>query len=156
MNVWKRVKMKLDGRDPDVSHRLSVAEQVCTGFTKSEVYRMAVLKRVASLFSGRLHHRRSYVDGQPCRAVRRMDPMGVSIQANPPIFSWGMGARLSNLNADINFRVVHQPIQTNHQHFGWRQQVCKQLIVMLCLALAAGHDESLYHYATCPPSPPLS
>lgn len=29
VSVWRRVKMKLDGRDPDPSKRLSVAEQVC-------------------------------------------------------------------------------------------------------------------------------
>ena len=28
VGVWRRVKMKLDGRDPDSSKRLSVAEQV--------------------------------------------------------------------------------------------------------------------------------
>ena len=28
INVWRRVKGKLDGRDPDPSKRLSVAEQV--------------------------------------------------------------------------------------------------------------------------------
>ena len=28
INVWRRVKGKLDGRDPDASKRLSVAEQV--------------------------------------------------------------------------------------------------------------------------------
>ena len=28
VGVWKRIKMKLDGRDPDVNRRLSVAEQV--------------------------------------------------------------------------------------------------------------------------------
>ncbi len=29
VGVWKRIKMKLDGRDPDINRRLSVAEQVC-------------------------------------------------------------------------------------------------------------------------------
>ena len=28
VGVWRRVKMKLDGRDPDQNKRLSVAEQV--------------------------------------------------------------------------------------------------------------------------------
>ncbi len=28
VGVWRRVKMKLDGRDPDPNHRLSAAEQV--------------------------------------------------------------------------------------------------------------------------------
>jgi len=28
VGVWRRVKMKLDGRDPDSSKRLSVTEQV--------------------------------------------------------------------------------------------------------------------------------
>lgn len=28
VGVWRRIKMKLDGRDPDSSKRLSVAEQV--------------------------------------------------------------------------------------------------------------------------------
>ena len=34
VGVWRRVKMKLDGRDPDQNKRLSVAEQVQnTNFT---------------------------------------------------------------------------------------------------------------------------
>ena len=28
MSVWRRVKMKLEGRDPDPNRRLTVAEQV--------------------------------------------------------------------------------------------------------------------------------
>ena len=28
VGVWRRVKMKLDGRDPDLNKRMSVAEQV--------------------------------------------------------------------------------------------------------------------------------
>ena len=28
VGVWRRVKMKLDGRDPDSNHRLSAADQV--------------------------------------------------------------------------------------------------------------------------------
>lgn len=30
VSVWRRVKMKLDGRDPDLNKRFSVAEQVST------------------------------------------------------------------------------------------------------------------------------
>ena len=29
VSVWRRVKAKLDGRDPDANYRLTVAEQVC-------------------------------------------------------------------------------------------------------------------------------
>lgn len=33
VNVWRRVRMKLEGRDPDESNKLSVEEQVnCTCF----------------------------------------------------------------------------------------------------------------------------
>ncbi|ESO84140.1 hypothetical protein LOTGIDRAFT_155465 [Lottia gigantea] len=32
VGVWRRVKMKLDGRDPDINKRLSVAEQVYTNY----------------------------------------------------------------------------------------------------------------------------
>ena len=29
VSVWRRVKAKLDGRDPNSTYRLTVAEQVC-------------------------------------------------------------------------------------------------------------------------------
>lgn len=29
LNIWRRVKMKLEGRDPDLNKKASVAEQVC-------------------------------------------------------------------------------------------------------------------------------
>ena len=29
VGVWRRVKAKLDGRDPDPAYRMTVAEQVC-------------------------------------------------------------------------------------------------------------------------------
>ncbi len=29
VNVWRRVKAKLEGRDVDLNHRMSVSEQVC-------------------------------------------------------------------------------------------------------------------------------
>ena len=32
VGVWRRVKMKLDGRDGDVTKRMSIAEQVLTSF----------------------------------------------------------------------------------------------------------------------------
>ena len=32
VGVWRRVKMKLDGRDPDSNHRLSAAEQASWQF----------------------------------------------------------------------------------------------------------------------------
>ena len=30
VGVWRKVKAKLDGRDPDLASRITVAEQVCT------------------------------------------------------------------------------------------------------------------------------
>jgi hypothetical protein len=39
VGVWRRVKMKLDGRDPDSAKRLSVPEQVATFLSLSFFYR---------------------------------------------------------------------------------------------------------------------
>lgn len=39
VSVWRRVKMKLDGRDPDLNKRFSVAEQVSTVPWKQQIFR---------------------------------------------------------------------------------------------------------------------
>lgn len=38
VSVWRRVKMKLDGRDPDLNKRFSVAEQVSTVPWKQQIF----------------------------------------------------------------------------------------------------------------------
>lgn len=38
VSVWRRVKMKLDGRDPDLNKRFSVAEQVSTVPWKQQTF----------------------------------------------------------------------------------------------------------------------
>ena len=44
VGVWRRVKMKLDGRDPDTNHRLSAAEQVLNFVQHS--FKPSILRRM--------------------------------------------------------------------------------------------------------------